>query len=126
MENIAEIETLINNKLLLAINDINEASIFLNKDLNYCVDKIYSACFHSTEILSIIKEFQYNNLTDEFKKISFYEAVLNKKFLIKTNINFNEASVNVFYEKVKEFILRIKNIVFNFIQQKQSFLANQN
>ena len=131
-------EALIKYRMDRANETIGEAKEALTSDhLNLAVNRIYYACFYSTEALMLTKNFSTKNhgvLKGEFNKTFIHSGIVDKKYFAILDdafkkrqtsdygdfVRFDKENVKLSLEKAEEFVAEINKMTLKFIDKQET------
>ena len=134
---------LINYRVERSIETLEAAETMINSNhLNSAVNRIYYACFYSTEALMLTKDFSTKNhgvLKGEFNKTFIHSGIVDEKyFVILDNafekrqtgdygdfVKFNKEEVKDSLGKAEEFVTEINKMTLKFINKQETEISKK-
>ncbi len=130
-------EALIKYRIDRANETIIEAKeAYESGHLNLAVNRVYYACFYSTEALMFTRDFStkdHGRLKGEFNKVFVHDGLIDKKYFAILDaafknrqtgdygdfVKFNKEEVKSSLEKAKEFVTEINKMTLKFINKQE-------
>lgn len=130
-------EALIKYRIDRANETIIEAKeAYESGHLNLAVNRVYYACFYSTEALMLTRDFStkdHGRLKGEFNKVFVHDGLIDKKYFAILDaafknrqtgdygdfVKFNKEEVKDSLEKAEEFVTEINKMTLKFINKQE-------